>query len=127
MSCISSAPSHSASSSGFPIVALSPIICTFFNSFFNTVINISSVGPLLTSLSMCISSIITVFTNASHGAVCLIRESSFSAVQIMRSLSARYGSALSLSPMLKATLQKCPYFLLKSLYFSLASATSGTM
>lgn len=109
------------------MVALSPINCTFFSICFSTVISISSVGPLSTSFIKCISSITTSETKLSHGEWCLIKESSFSAVQIIQSYSTKYGSALSRSPMLNAILHRCPYFLLKSLYFSFASAINGTM
>jgi len=77
---ISSALSHSASSRGFPIVALNPIIWRSFNTLRSIVIRISSIGPRSASFNRCISSIITTFIFFSHGVLCLINESNFSLV-----------------------------------------------
>jgi len=124
---ISFAFSHSASSSGLPIVALSAMSCILGSSCFSIVISTSSVGPLPGSFSRCISSTITVFTCFSHGLWCLIRESSFSAVAMMKSFFSRYLSSLSRSPIDRFILQWFPYFFVNSLYFSVASAFSGTI
>ncbi len=85
LSITNSASSHSESCSGLPIVAERPIIWISLSIFLRIVMSISNVGPLFGSFSRWISSTITRPMLLSQGALCLINESNFSLVVIIKS------------------------------------------
>lgn len=109
------------------MVADRPIICIFGSVILSRVIRISSVGPLVGSFSRCISSIMSVLIVFIQGVLCLSRESSFSDVQNIMSLLCSCVSFWFLSLVAMPIFIRFWYFVLKSLYFSFASALSGVM
>ena len=123
----SCAPSQSAISYAFPMVAESPMIWASGLSRISFASVTSSVGPRFAESKRCISSATTVVISFIHEVSFLSNESVFSEVATMMSFIPSHSSLESKSPVEMPTLTPSGTNSLNRSYFSDASARSGTM